>query len=79
MRHQGLFNPAHSENYVAEGYARHSVTIIVDLIHVSEYLWKAALALCGDSRRKAEEWMQERLLRILRGEASQVFTDGGPR
>lgn len=50
----------------------HSVTIIVDLIHVSEYLWKAAIALHGGSGPSAEEWMQERLLRVLRGEASQV-------
>ena len=50
----------------------HSVTIIVDLIHVSEYLWKAATALNGGSTREAEEWMQERLLRVLRGEASHV-------
>lgn len=49
----------------------HTVTIVVDLIHVSEYLWKAAIALHG-STPKAEKWMQERLLRILRGEASQV-------
>jgi hypothetical protein len=50
----------------------YGVTIVVDLIHVSEYLWKAATALNGGSSREAEEWMQERLLRILRGEASQV-------
>ena len=49
-----------------------TVTIIVDLIHVSEYLWKAAIALHGGSSPKAEKWMQERLLRILRGEVSQA-------
>ena len=48
------------------------VTIIVDLIHVSQYLWKAAMALHGGSNKAAETWQRERLLRVLRGEASQV-------
>ena len=60
---------------LAQAFAQlsgHPVTIVVDFIHVSEYLWKAALALNEGSTPQAEVWMQARLLRVLRGEASQV-------
>lgn len=66
-----------NENQIrlAEAFAELSgqpVTIVVDLIHVSAYLWKAAIALNGGSTPQAEEWMQARLLRILGGNASLV-------
>jgi hypothetical protein len=55
--------------------ARHHqipLTIIVDLIHVLEYLWKAAYAFATPGTPEAETWVSERLLRLLQGEASQV-------
>jgi hypothetical protein len=48
------------------------VLIILDIIHVIEYLWRAAHVLCGESTPEAESWVTDRLLRILRGEAGQV-------
>ena len=44
------------------------VVILVDLIHVLEYLWKAAYCFCDDGTREAEQWVTERLTRLLDGE-----------
>ncbi|MGH7439460.1 MAG: ISKra4 family transposase [Polyangiaceae bacterium] len=41
------------------------VCIIVDLMHVLEYLWRAAHALCGEGTKEAESWVQQRLLWLL--------------
>lgn len=49
-----------------------SVTIVLDFIHVLEYLWKAALCFFPSGSEDAERWVQERALRILRGQASDV-------
>lgn len=48
------------------------VTVILDIIHVLEYLWGAARALHGEGRPETEEYVTERLLRILRGKSSDV-------
>jgi hypothetical protein len=49
------------------------VTILVDLIHVLEYLWKASFDLLGrDDDQGTERWVTERLLEILRGHSSDV-------
>ena len=51
------------------------VCIIVDLMHVLEYLWKAAHAFCGDGTEEAEQWVQRRLLLLLQGRpAGKVAT-----
>jgi hypothetical protein len=47
-------------------------TIIVDIIHVLEYLWKAAFALHGEGSAGTERWVSERLLELLRGRSSDV-------
>lgn len=47
-------------------------TIIMDFIHVLEYLWKAAYCFFDESTQEAEDWVMERALKILDGEASQV-------
>ena len=49
-----------------------SITIIMDIIHVIEYLWKAARVFHGEANPKAEQWVVERLLLILQGKVSQV-------
>jgi hypothetical protein len=46
--------------------------IILDLIHVLEYLWKAAWAFHKSGDRAAETWVGERLAEILRGHSSEV-------
>ena len=53
------------------------VTIILDLIHVFEYLWKAAYCFYPPGSAEAEEWVCQRVLEILRGCSSQVA--GGMR
>ena len=47
-------------------------TIVMDFIHVLEYLWKAAYCLHEKGSEAAESWVQERALRILRGQATSV-------
>ncbi len=48
------------------------LTIILDIIHVLEYLWKAVTVFCDEGTPEAEAWVTERLLRILNGQSSQV-------
>jgi hypothetical protein len=43
------------------------VTVLVDIVHVLEYIWKAARALFGESSSEAEEWVSYRLLALLTG------------
>lgn len=53
------------------------LTIIVDLIHVIEYLWDAGRAFHPASGPELESWVEYRLLEILRGKAGLVA--GGMR
>ena len=48
------------------------MTIVLDFIHVLEYVWKAALCFFASGTQEAEAWVQERALRILQGKASDV-------
>ena len=48
------------------------VMLVLDLLHVLEYLWKAAYVFHTEGSPEAEEWVKQRALRILRGEVSQV-------
>lgn len=48
------------------------LTIVVDFVHVLEYLWRAGNALLGDGLPETEEWVLERAKRVLMGEASYV-------
>jgi len=45
------------------------ITVIVDIVHVVEYVWKAARCLYDETDPKGEEWVTEHLLQILRGNA----------
>jgi hypothetical protein len=56
---------------------RLDLTIIVDLIHVIEYLWKAARVFHPESGRQLECWVEHRLGEILRGKAGVIA--GGMR
>ena len=49
-----------------------ALIMIVDIIHVMEYLWDAAYAFHEPESEAARRWVRERLLRILNGEVSQV-------
>lgn len=52
----------------------HSVhlTIVLDIIHVIKYLWKAAFAFNSPTSKEAENWVNQRLLYILQGKSSLV-------
>lgn len=43
------------------------VTLVLDVVHVLEYLWLAARALFGGSTPEAETWVSDRLLALLTG------------
>jgi len=47
-------------------------TVILDLLHVVEKLWKVAYYFHAEGSAAAVAWVRERALRILRGEVSQV-------
>ena len=49
-----------------------NVTIIIDLIHVLEYLWQAAWSFFGKGEPAAESWVADQALKILHGKAAQV-------
>lgn len=51
---------------------RAKVTVIVDVVHVLEYLWKAAHCFHPVGSEAAEDWVRERALAILNGRASDV-------
>jgi len=53
------------------------LTIIVDIIHVIEYLWKAGRVFYPKSGPELEKWVQYRLLKILEGKAGLMA--GGMR
>src|SRR5207237_1159093 len=48
------------------------LVIVVDFIHVAQYVWKAAGALFPDQEPQQDRWTRAHLLEILRGKASLV-------
>ena len=57
----------------AEAKARGiDVTIVVDLVHVLEYLWAAAWCFFAEGDTAAEEWVRDRALSVLEGHAREV-------
>ena len=51
---------------------RVQLTIILDIIHVLEYLWKATTVFNKEGTPAAEQWVNERFLEVLRGRGCQV-------
>ncbi len=49
-----------------------SVPIVVDFIHVAQYLWEAAKALFPGDEQRQDRWVREHMLEILRGKTSTV-------
>ena len=57
----------------AEARDRHvDVTIVVDFIHVLEYLWKAAWSFYDEGDPAAERWVRDRAQEVLAGQAGRV-------
>ena len=48
------------------------VTIVLDLIHVLEYLWRASYCFHADGTPEAQDWVTHRLRLVLSGKASDV-------
>lgn len=44
-----------------------TITIVLDVVHVIEYLWRAAYAFHEDSTIVAERWVEDQLLKLLAG------------
>jgi hypothetical protein len=51
------------------------ITLVLDFIHVLEYLWKATHSFHPVGTTQAEEWVKERALQVLQGEAKSVAVD----
>lgn len=48
------------------------VFIVLDFIHVLEYLWKASYCFNNEGSEEAEKWVGDRALKILKGQMSGV-------
>ena len=48
-------------------------TLVLDIIHVVEYLWKAGSALYGETDPQREVWVKAQTLAILSSQATQVI------
>jgi len=61
------------ERILAEAQARDvPVTILIDLIHVLEYLWKAAWSFHTEADPAAETWVHHHATKILTGNPTRV-------
>jgi len=66
-------NNAQIEAVTAEAASRGiTVAVIIDLIHVLEYLWQAAWSFFDKGTPAAEEWVADQARKILHGKAQQV-------
>jgi hypothetical protein len=66
--HEGQLEPIHA----SIKYHRVEVTLILDFIHVLEYLWKATWGFFTPGSEETERWVGDRALQILKGKASDV-------
>ncbi len=46
---------------------------ILDIIHVSEYLWEAGNCLFGEGDREGRKWVHKQLVKILEGRVGRVI------
>jgi len=47
-------------------------SIVVDFVHVLEYLWKAAWSFFAEGDPEAETWVRQKALAVLQGRSGQV-------
>lgn len=52
------------------------ITLILDLMHVIEYLWKAAYCFHEEGTKEAEAWVEQRLLGLLQGQTAGYIAKG---
>ena len=70
-----LLDGAYAQRFITESIAKEmgvDITIVVDFIHVVEYVWLAARALFGAGNPDAEPWVEAQLHRLLEGRSHQV-------
>ena len=48
-------------------------TLILDILHATEYLWDAANALLGESNPKRTNWLRPKLVQLLEGKTAEVI------
>jgi hypothetical protein len=66
-------NNTQIEAVTAEAESRGvTATIVIDFIHVLEYLWKAAWSFFDKGEPAAEEWVAAQARKILHGKSAQV-------
>ncbi len=52
------------------------ITIVLDVVHVIEYLWRAAYAFHAEGSDAAEQWVDARLLALLQGRSGGQLAKG---
>lgn len=55
-----------------EKHGIEDVTLVIDFVHVMEYVWKAGHCFHPEGSEALEKWVGERLLKILHGKAVDV-------
>jgi hypothetical protein len=50
-----------------------SYTLVLDIIHVTDYLWESATALLGETSAERTAWVRRHLERILSGQTAGVI------
>ncbi len=67
----------HQLDLIRAGAARRGATIhlVIDLIHVLEYLWGAAWSLHAAGDPAAEDWVAARALAVLAGDSARAAAD----
>jgi hypothetical protein len=57
---------------VMKSFKIKGAAIVMDFVHVLEYLWKAAYCFHPETSQKAEQWVMEKALKVLSGDAGLV-------
>jgi hypothetical protein len=63
---------AYVKNHGLEDYFE---GIILDVLHVSEYVWDAATAILGDGSKLRHQWVESMLTDLLEGRTDKVIAD----
>lgn len=65
--------------YRAASKTKVDITVVLDVIHVLEYLWKASYCFHKDGTKEAEAWVHKRLLMLLSGTSPSDVAAGMAR
>ncbi len=50
-------------------------TLVLDIIHATEYLWDAATAVLGETHPQRKAWVRTRLMQVMGGASETVILD----